>query len=53
LGEVICIKFAQEGANVAINYLSSEGRAKDLAAKVEKDHGVKAIIIQGVRIYSS
>jgi len=53
LGELICIKFAQEGANVAINYMSSEGRAKDLAAKVEKEHGVKAIIIQGVSSISS
>jgi NAD(P)-dependent dehydrogenase (short-subunit alcohol dehydrogenase family) len=45
---LICIKFAQEGANVAINYMSSEARAKDLAGKIEKEHGVKAIVIQGV-----
>jgi len=26
LGELICIKFAQEGCDVAINYVSSEDR---------------------------
>jgi hypothetical protein len=50
---VICIKFAREGAHVAINYMSSEGRARGLAAKIEKEHGVKAIIIQGVSPVSS
>jgi NAD(P)-dependent dehydrogenase (short-subunit alcohol dehydrogenase family) len=49
IGEAIAIRFAQEGANVAINYMSSEGRAKDLAAKIEKEYGVKVMIIQGVR----
>lgn len=28
--------------------MSSEGQAKDLAAKIGKENGVKAIIIQGV-----
>jgi hypothetical protein len=28
--------------------MSSEARAKDLAGKIEKEHGVKAIVIQGV-----
>ncbi|CAG8959778.1 hypothetical protein HYFRA_00001685 [Hymenoscyphus fraxineus] len=46
LGEVICIKFAQEGCNVAINYLASAEKSKTLAEKLEKDYGVKAIIIQ-------
>ncbi|CAG8975762.1 hypothetical protein HYALB_00009281 [Hymenoscyphus albidus] len=46
LGEVICIKFAQEGCNVAINYLASAEKSKTLAEKLEKDCGVKAIIIQ-------
>ena len=33
---------------MAINYLSSEDKAKEVAVKVEK-HSVKAILIQGVR----
>ncbi len=49
LGAVVAEKFAAEGSNVAINYFSNVGRAKETAAKVEKDYGVKAIIIQGVR----
>lgn len=48
LGELICLKFAQEGCNVAINYNSSADRAKGVAEKVEKEHGVKAFLIQGV-----
>jgi len=47
LGELICYKFAQEGCNVAINYNASADRAKGVAEKVEKDHGMKAIILQG------
>ncbi len=44
---MICERFAKEGCNVAVNYLSSEDRAKEVAANVEK-HNVKATIIQGV-----
>lgn len=40
--------FAREGANVAINYVSSEGKSRDLAAMIVKEHGVKAIVVQGV-----
>ncbi|RDW61057.1 short-chain dehydrogenase protein [Coleophoma cylindrospora] len=47
LGELICLKFASEGCNVAINYVSSADRAKGIAEKIEKDYGVKAVIIQG------
>ncbi|KAF4631058.1 hypothetical protein G7Y89_g7078 [Cudoniella acicularis] len=46
LGEVICLKFAQEGCNVAINYNASEERAKGVAEKV-KGFGVKVSLIQG------
>jgi NAD(P)-dependent dehydrogenase (short-subunit alcohol dehydrogenase family) len=45
---MICERFASEGCNVAVNYLSSEDKAKEVASKVEK-HSVKAIVIQGVR----
>ena len=52
IGAMICERFAAEGCNVAINYLSSEDRAKEVAAKAEK-HSVKAVIIQGVRQVAS
>ncbi|KAH8821015.1 short-chain dehydrogenase/reductase-like protein sdr [Xylogone sp. PMI_703] len=47
LGEVICLKFAQEGSNVAINYHSSAKAAEALASKLTKEYGVKAVTIQG------
>jgi NAD(P)-dependent dehydrogenase (short-subunit alcohol dehydrogenase family) len=52
LGEYICLQFAQAGSNVAINYVSSEERAKALADKIEKEHGVRAFLIQGVSFTS-
>jgi len=46
LGELICIKFAQEGCNVAINYNASEERARGVKAKIEKEcENVKAVLI--------
>jgi NAD(P)-dependent dehydrogenase (short-subunit alcohol dehydrogenase family) len=48
IGAMICERFASEGCNIAINYLSSEDKAKEVASNVEK-HSVKAIVIQGVR----
>jgi len=45
---VICHKFAQEGSNVAINYMASADRAQAVAEKIEKEYGVKAVLIQGV-----
>lgn len=50
---MICVKFAQEGANVAINYNASEGRAKGVKERIEKDSkcgGVKAVVVGGVSI---
>lgn len=41
IGEAICKKFAENGANVAFTYLSSEERAKKLEAELKKQ-GVKA-----------
>jgi NAD(P)-dependent dehydrogenase (short-subunit alcohol dehydrogenase family) len=49
LGAVVAEKFAAEGSNIAINYFSNDDRAKKTAARIEKDYGVKTIIIQGVR----
>ncbi|KAE8454084.1 hypothetical protein EG329_007862 [Mollisiaceae sp. DMI_Dod_QoI] len=48
LGEYICIKFAQEGSNVAINYNASPERAKGVQAKIEEEcKNVKTFVIQG------
>lgn len=41
-------KYAAEGCNVAINYVSSKDAAEELAAEVSGQYGVKAIAIQGV-----
>jgi NAD(P)-dependent dehydrogenase (short-subunit alcohol dehydrogenase family) len=48
LGALICEKFAEEGANIMINYVSAADRAEEVKQRCEK-HGVKAAIIQGVR----
>jgi len=45
LGALICERFAAEGCNVAVNYVSSEDNAKEVAARVEK-HSVKSIVIK-------
>lgn len=43
----MCEKFAAEGANVAINYMSSKDRAEELAKKIESQGlGVKVVCIQ-------
>ena len=41
IGEAIAIKFAEQGANIAFTYLSSEERAKALEDKLTA-FGVKA-----------
>ena len=43
---MICEKFAAEGANVAINFVSSKDRAEILAKKLE-EKGIKTVCIQG------
>jgi NAD(P)-dependent dehydrogenase (short-subunit alcohol dehydrogenase family) len=47
LGVLVCLKFAQEGCNIAINYVSSADKGEALASTIEKEHGVKAFAIQG------
>ncbi|KAM0263728.1 hypothetical protein ACHAQJ_001042 [Trichoderma viride] len=48
LGALICKKFAQEGANVAINYLSNAEAAQQVADSLAKEYsGIKTFIIQG------
>jgi glucose 1-dehydrogenase len=52
IGEATAIRFAEEGANVAINFFSSEGPAKETRAAVEhacsevRKAGCKDLIIQ-------
>ncbi|UKZ89676.1 putative secondary metabolism biosynthetic enzyme [Trichoderma asperellum] len=47
LGAIICKKFAQEGANVAINYVSNSTAAQTLADTLAKDYSSKIFVIQG------
>jgi hypothetical protein len=49
LGALLCERFAAEGCNIVVNYVSSESAAKELAEKVEKEYSIKSCIIQGVR----
>ena len=42
---MICEKFAGEGANVVVNYMSNKDRAEEVAKKCEAQ-GVKAICIK-------
>lgn len=59
LGELICLKFAAEGCNVAINYNTSEERAREVRAKVigtwkelgrprDQGQGGECVVLQGV-----
>ncbi|KAK1138755.1 hypothetical protein N8T08_002020 [Aspergillus melleus] len=47
LGAVVAQKFAAEGCNVAINYVSSKDAAEKLASDLQSQYNVKAITIQG------
>jgi len=48
LGAVICDKFAAEGCNVAINYVSSKEAADKLASEIKSKHSINAITLAGV-----
>ena len=45
IGKAICLAFAQEGANVVINYTNSKEAAEKLACDIEKEMSVKAVAI--------
>lgn len=47
LGAAIVRRFAGEGCNVAINYLTSRDQATEIANEVQISHGVKTVVIQG------
>ena|SRR5690242_922722 len=47
IGEAIAIRFAQEGANVAINYMSGEDRARGVQSKVKSaSSSAKSMIVK-------
>jgi NAD(P)-dependent dehydrogenase (short-subunit alcohol dehydrogenase family) len=48
LGALICERFAEEGANVVVNYVSSLDSAVKVQEKCE-EFGVKSFVLQGVR----
>jgi NAD(P)-dependent dehydrogenase (short-subunit alcohol dehydrogenase family) len=52
LGAVICEKFAAEGANLVINYQSSQKAADELASKLKEKYGVKVVALQAVSSWS-
>ncbi|EEQ87822.1 hypothetical protein RJZ56_002278 [Blastomyces dermatitidis] len=46
LGALVAEKFAAEGSNIALNYVSNEARAKETAEKLEKEFNAKVILVQ-------
>jgi D-Tyr-tRNAtyr deacylase len=48
LGALTAEKFAAEGSNVAINYMSNKEAADKLAADIAGKHNVKTVVVQGV-----
>ncbi|KAL8834724.1 MAG: hypothetical protein Q9176_007331 [Flavoplaca citrina] len=48
LGALLAEKFAKEGCNVAINFITSEQRAQQVAEKIRSTYNCQAIIIKGV-----
>jgi NAD(P)-dependent dehydrogenase (short-subunit alcohol dehydrogenase family) len=48
LGALIAEKFAAEGANVAVNYVSNAERAEETVSKIKSQYEVKTTTIQGV-----
>jgi NAD(P)-dependent dehydrogenase (short-subunit alcohol dehydrogenase family) len=50
LGALLAEKFAAEGCNIAVNYLSSEGQAKGVSEKVEAEWEVRTVVLQGVSL---
>ncbi|KAJ5084390.1 Short-chain dehydrogenase/reductase SDR [Penicillium alfredii] len=52
LGALVAEKFAAEGSNVAINYMSSRDDAEKVASGIASQYGVKTIVIQGVWLLS-
>lgn len=47
MGAEVARRFAAEGSNIAINYVSSEAPAVALSKELEQKHNVKTTVIQG------
>ncbi|MEF8984802.1 MAG: SDR family NAD(P)-dependent oxidoreductase [Bacteroidales bacterium] len=53
IGQAIAVRFAGEGANIAVNYRKTPEDAKDTDEKVQEciaqvdQHGVKHVLVQG------
>ncbi|KAI9923666.1 hypothetical protein ASPWEDRAFT_418839 [Aspergillus wentii DTO 134E9] len=47
LGALVAQKFASEGCNVAINYVSNKEAAEKVASEIQAQYNVKTAIIQG------
>ncbi|KAJ5670310.1 uncharacterized protein N7477_005673 [Penicillium maclennaniae] len=47
LGALVANKFAAEGSNVAINYVSNKETADQVASEIASNYGVKTIVVQG------
>lgn len=48
LGALVAHKFAAEGSNIAINYVSNKEAADRVAAEIASKYNVKTIVVQGV-----
>jgi acetoacetyl-CoA reductase len=46
IGRAIVCEFAAMGANVVINYVTSEDTARELAREIEEENGVRALVVQ-------
>ncbi|CAI7574780.1 hypothetical protein N7533_002636 [Penicillium manginii] len=47
LGALVAQKFAAEGSNVAINYMSNKASADNTASEIASKYNVKTIVVQG------
>ncbi|KAE8421240.1 hypothetical protein BDV36DRAFT_292436 [Aspergillus pseudocaelatus] len=47
LGALVAERFGANGANIAINYITSEDQARKAASKIEVESKVKTVVIQG------
>lgn len=45
---MVARKFASEGSNIAINYVSNREAAEKVVAEIEAEYKVKTVIVQGV-----
>lgn len=51
LGALVAQKFAAQGSNIAINYMSNKAAADKVASEIASEYNVKTIVIQGVRLH--